>query len=406
MKYFKTLFLVCLFILPLCSAATAAELKLADIALPCAQFGAAAVMPITLVNTAGAAPNIAGVSTDITFDDSYLDFTGATIGPAGSAVGKTVSFNLLSPGVVRVGVFTEGNTTPIGDGVVAFVNFTIKKNPVGGVDLTNLCSASDPAGNALGIACVSGSFFTAKTADFNLDGVTALNEILMEVRMFLGLDPVDPLGDPTADNKVSIDDVIKAINCFLETKECACPTVDVIPQEELWKESGHADNTAEAFNDWNECTPVPPATTCTPAVPVGCAKCHSTPGYLDYLGADGTAAGVVDNPAPIGTVVSCEACHNQKAAELTSVVLESTGDATAVPPIAKITLTGLGPEARCMVCHQGRQSTDSVNAYIAGRPLLAGDPDAVDSGSILQERPLLSRSSNPVRQPGKGRLPV
>ena len=97
-----------------------------------------------------------------------------------------------------------------------------------------------------------------------------------------------------------------------------------------------------AFNDWNECTPVPPATTCTPAVPVGCAKCHSTPGYLDYLGADGTAAGVVDNPAPIGTVVSCEACHNQKAAELTSVVLESTGDTGAVPPIPKITLTGLG----------------------------------------------------------------
>ena len=278
-----------------------------------------------LTNTAGAAPNIAGVSTDITFDDNYLDFTGATIGPAGSAGGKAVSFNLLSPGVVRIGVFTEGNTTPIGDGVVAYVNFTLKKNPVGGVDLTNLCSASDPAGNALGIACVSGSFFTAKTADFNLDGVTALNEILMEVRMFLGLDPVNPLGDPTADNKVSIDDVIKAINCFLETKECACPTVDVIPQEELWKGSGHADNTSMAFNDWNTCTPVPPATPCTPSIPTTCAKCHSTPGYLDYLGADGTAAGVVNNPAPIGTVISCEACHNQQASELTSVVLESTG---------------------------------------------------------------------------------
>ena len=49
--------------------------------------------------------------------------------------------------------------------------------------------------------------------------------------MFLGLDPVNPLGDPTNDNKVTIDDVIKAINCFLETKECACPTVDVIPQK-------------------------------------------------------------------------------------------------------------------------------------------------------------------------------
>ena len=82
MKYFKALFLVCLFILPLFSAATAAELKLKDIALPCGQFGGAAVMPVELTNTAGAAPNLAGVSTDITFNDSYLDFTGATIGPA------------------------------------------------------------------------------------------------------------------------------------------------------------------------------------------------------------------------------------------------------------------------------------------------------------------------------------
>jgi hypothetical protein len=136
-------------------------------------------MPIVLTNTAGAAPNIAGVSTDITFDANYLDFTGATIGPAGTAALKGVEYNLLSPGVVRIGVLAEGNTTPIGDGVVAYVNFTLKKNPVGGVDLKSLCSASDPAGNALGIACVSGSFFTAKTADFNLDGVTSISEILM-----------------------------------------------------------------------------------------------------------------------------------------------------------------------------------------------------------------------------------
>jgi len=375
MKQVKVLLLIsCLFIIPLCGAANAAELKLADIALPCAQYGAPAVMPITLVNTVGATPNIAGVSTDITFDDSYLEFVGATIGPAGSAVGKTVTFNLLSPGVARVGVVTENNTTPIGDGVVAYVNFTIKKNPVGGADLTNLCSASDSAGNALGISCVSGGFFTAKTADFNLDGVTVLNEIIMEVRMFLGLDPVDVLGDPTGDNKVSIDDLIKAINCFLETKECACPTADVVPQEELWKESGHADTTAMAFNDWNDAG----------SIPASCAKCHSTPGYKDYLGADGSAAGVIDQAAPIGTVISCQACHNQQATELTSVVLESTGDAAAVPPIEKITLTGLGPEARCMVCHQGRASTDSVNAYIAGRATLAGDPDAVDSGASFR----------------------
>ena len=289
---------------------------------------------------------------------------------------------------------------------MAYVNFTLKKNPVGGVDLTNLCSASDPAGNALGIACVSGSFFTAKTADFNLDGITSINEILMEVRMFLGIDPVNPLGDPTADNKVSIDDVIKAINCFLETKECACPTVDVVPQEALWKGSAHADNTAMAFNDWNDCTPVPPATTCTPTIPVTCAKCHSTPGYLDYLGADGTAAGVVNNPAAIGTVVSCEACHNQKAAELTSVVLESTGDTGAVPPIDKITLTGLGGEARCMVCHQGRASVDAVNAYIRGRALWNSGGsvllDVVDPGATFRNIHYLAAAATLYGKEAKG----
>jgi hypothetical protein len=39
-------------------------------------------------------------------------------------------------------------------------------------------------------------------------------------------------------------------------------------------------------------------------VPQSCAKCHSTPGYIDFLGADGSEPGVVDAAAPIGSVVS------------------------------------------------------------------------------------------------------
>ncbi|NIN99734.1 MAG: hypothetical protein GTO49_33155, partial [Anaerolineae bacterium] len=75
-----------------------------------------------------------------------------------------------------------------------------------------------------------------------------------------------------------------------------------IPFEEMWAESGHADAEAEAFVHWDEDDPA--------EVPVACARCHSTPGYVDFIGADGSEAGVVDNPAPIGTTVECEACHN------------------------------------------------------------------------------------------------
>jgi hypothetical protein len=103
---------------------------------------------------------------------------------------------------------------------------------------------------------------------------------------------------------------------------------------------------AEAFRHWDEDDP--------PEVPTNCAKCHSEPGYLDFLGVDGTAAGTVDNAAEIGTVVSCQVCHNEGTLTKTSVVFPSGAE-----------ITGLGDESRCMECHQGRASTQSVNDAIA-----------------------------------------
>ena len=112
-----------------------------------------------------------------------------------------------------------------------------------------------------------------------------------------------------------------------------------------WLASPHGDRNAMAFNDWNDTNPQ--------QIPTSCAKCHSTPGYRDFLGADGSAAGVVNSPAPVGTVVDCDACHNDQAAALTSVTFPSG-----------LSVSGLGKEARCMVCHQGRESTVSVEAKI------------------------------------------
>ena len=91
--------------------------------------------------------------------------------------------------------------------------------------------------------------------------------------------------------------------------------------------------------------------------PAVCARCHSTPGFLDYLGADGSAAGKVDHPAPIGTVITCVACHNDKAVDLTSVTFPSG-----------LKAEHQGNDARCMSCHQGVESTDSVNRAVKRRP--------------------------------------
>jgi len=119
------------------------------------------------------------------------------------------------------------------------------------------------------------------------------------------------------------------------------------PFEELWAESGHADAEAEAFIHWDEDDPA--------VVGTSCAKCHSEGGYLDFLGVDGSAAGVVDTEAAIGTTVTCIACHNAATAAKDSVVMPSG-----------LEISGLGPEARCMECHQGRESAVSVSAAIEG----------------------------------------
>ncbi|MEM5470182.1 polyheme membrane-associated cytochrome C [Hoeflea sp. AS60] len=114
---------------------------------------------------------------------------------------------------------------------------------------------------------------------------------------------------------------------------------------ESWMASPHGDRKAEAFVHWNT----------EGEVPGECATCHSGLGLLDFLGADGSTAGKVDGPAPIGSPIDCVACHNQAAKDLQQITFPS-GEV----------MTETSASAVCMVCHQGRESTDSVNAAIAG----------------------------------------
>jgi hypothetical protein len=125
---------------------------------------------------------------------------------------------------------------------------------------------------------------------------------------------------------------------------------------DLWAASAHADAEAEAFVHWDE----------DGEIPSFCAKCHSTPGFIDFLGLDGTEAGVVDTAAVTGTVVTCETCHNEATVAMDSVTFPSG-----------VVVSDLGPEARCMQCHQGRASTVAVEEAITNTE--AADMDAVVS---------------------------
>ncbi len=141
------------------------------------------------------------------------------------------------------------------------------------------------------------------------------------------------------------------------TEAPVVPTV-IVPYLENWQGSAHNNVSDEPFRHWDEDSPA--------EVPTSCARCHTTAGYRDYLGADGSEAGKVDAAVPASEAqgIQCVACHNPATLSLTSVAFpgyETDKDGNPVPYV----IEGLGDAARCMICHQGRESKASVDAQIA-----------------------------------------
>jgi hypothetical protein len=113
-----------------------------------------------------------------------------------------------------------------------------------------------------------------------------------------------------------------------------------------WQGSGHADVAGEPFRHWDADDPA--------EVPTTCAKCHTSTGYQDYLGADGSEVAKVDSAVPAAEAqgIQCVACHNPVTLSKTTVSFPSG-----------VTITA-GDDTRCMECHQGRESKVSVDAQI------------------------------------------
>jgi len=117
--------------------------------------------------------------------------------------------------------------------------------------------------------------------------------------------------------------------------------------EKLWKGSGHADSSAEAFVHWDE----------DGEISTRCAKCHSTEGYQDFITTGSVNAAIPAGPN-IENNIGCEACHTNPEQGIIR-------DHTSVKFPSGVVVEDLGPEALCMECHQGRESKVSVDADIA-----------------------------------------
>ncbi|MFC2166031.1 multiheme c-type cytochrome, partial [Acidobacteriota bacterium] len=118
--------------------------------------------------------------------------------------------------------------------------------------------------------------------------------------------------------------------------------------EKEWSMSGHADSDSEAFRHWDE----------DGEVSSRCAKCHTTTGYAEFIG-----TGQVGAQAPADGV-ECDACHSDPDKG-------TLRDHTDVVFPSGVLVEGLGPEALCSECHQGRASKKTVDDDIAD----AGVPD-------------------------------
>ena len=137
-------------------------------------------------------------------------------------------------------------------------------------------------------------------------------------------------------------------------------TADLAQTE--WLGSGHADALGEPFRHWDE----------DGEIQESCAACHSSYGFQDFVGADGTPSNVLgaphnrtDNPAALGSTVDCDACHNSATPGLDTVQFPSGN-----------IVDGLGPEARCMQCHQGRESGNDLDTMIDGAMLPDDDTES------------------------------
>lgn len=144
-------------------------------------------------------------------------------------------------------------------------------------------------------------------------------------------------------------------------------------------DAGHFDGASMAFRDWDDAG----------VVPYACSKCHSAQGLPDFIKAGGTQIvsssgssyniGIGIHPTANGFM--CSTCHDEAnwpgLYAVTSVPFPSGKTATfSTEKDDKGNLKPV-PANLCLECHQGRESTVSMNAAIAASGAKSDDAVAM-----------------------------
>ena len=177
-----------------------------------AAAGQAVQVPISLASTG--APTVAAFQADLSFDQTKLTFTSASAGAQLASASKTLVTNTRGNGNVRL--LAEGlNQTPISNGVVANVTFTLSPQFTWGASTTVTllnCASSDALANALSTSCTAGTV-TVFTCDLNGDGLVNVADVQIIINEALGVIPA--VHDLNHDGVVNVVDVQKEINAAL-----------------------------------------------------------------------------------------------------------------------------------------------------------------------------------------------
>lgn len=120
------------------------------------QISASFTIPIIL-DAMGQA--ISALSNDIVYDPNLLANPKVSISESAKQVGKEAVFNVVRPGLLRVGIMGL-NQNLIPDGVTANITFDVLKE--GSVSLINQPTASDPHGNKVPVIFKNGKITIAK----------------------------------------------------------------------------------------------------------------------------------------------------------------------------------------------------------------------------------------------------
>lgn len=223
----KKLLLLCLmlFSTPLFAFATP------SLTLGSATISASTVsFPLTLAGSSGS--SISGITADIVFNSDELALimnginpVSAVAGEATTAAGKQLSQSSVRDGVLHLVIIDLAGKTPIADGVLAQISFSIKTGATGNYTFTSVPSATDSQGNSVAITGGNTTVSSPK-GDVNGDGKIDIFDALLTLQYGLNLIQHDSATDakylanadvaplntttmkPGGDNKIDIMDAL------------------------------------------------------------------------------------------------------------------------------------------------------------------------------------------------------